>query len=136
MESTANSPESVAHAFLRAINRQDLSALVALMTPGHRFVDSLGNVMEGREKLREGWAAYFRMVPDYAVAIEETYPSERAVVLIGLAQGTFTRSSTLHPENRWQTPVAVRALIEDGLVAEWRVYADNEPIRKVMATGK
>ena len=136
MEPTANSPESVAHAFLRAINRQDVDALVTLMTPGHRFVDSLGNVVEGPEKLREGWKAYFRMVPDYAVAIEETYPSERAVVMLGVAQGTFTRNGTLHPENRWQTPVAVRALIEDGLVAEWRVYADNEPIRKVMATGK
>src|SRR3974390_2360422 len=135
MELTANSPESVAHAFLRAINRQDVDALVALMSPEHRFVDSLGQVVEGKEKLREGWAAYFRMVPDYAVAIEETYPSERAVVLLGIAQGTFTRNGALHPENRWQTPVALRALVEDGLVAEWRVYADNEPIRKVMATG-
>jgi hypothetical protein len=106
------------------------------MSQGHRFVDSLGNVTEGREKLREGWAAYFHMVPDYAVAIEETYPSECAVVLLGVAQGTFTRNGALHPENRWQTPVAVRALVEDGKVAEWRVYADNEPIRKVMATGR
>ncbi len=136
MELTASSPESVAHAFLRAINRQDVDALVALMSPAHRLVDSLGNVVEDREKLREGWAAYFRMVPDYAVAIEETYPSGPVVVMLGVAQGTFTRNGTLHPENRWQTPVAVRALVEDGLVAEWRVYADNEPIRKVIATGK
>jgi ketosteroid isomerase-like protein len=136
MEPTANSPEAVAHAFLRAINRQQVDALVALMSPSHRLVDSLGNVVEGREKLREGWAAYFRAVPDYAVAIEETYPSERAVVMLGVAQGTFTRGGALHPENRWQTPVAVRALVEDGLVTEWRVYADNEPIRKVMAAGK
>src|SRR6266568_6987489 len=135
MELTASSPESVAHAFLRAINRQDVDALVALMSPAHRLVDSLGNVVEDREKLREGWAAYFRMVPDYAVAIEETYPSGPVVVMLGVAQGTFTRNGTLHPENRWQTPVAVRALVEDGLVAEWRVYADNEPIRKVIATG-
>jgi len=136
MEPTSNSPESVAHAFLRAINRQDADALIALMSPSHRFIDSLGNLVEGREKLREGWNAYFRMVPDYAVAIEETYPSGPVVVMLGVAQGTFTRNGTLHPENRWQTPVAVRALVEDGLVAEWRVYADNEPIRKVMATGK
>jgi ketosteroid isomerase-like protein len=136
MEPTASSPESVAHAFLRAINRQDVNALVALMAPEHRFVDSLGKVLEGKEKLREGWTAYFRMVPDYAVAVEETYPSEGAVVLLGVAQGTYSRNGTLHPENRWQTPVAVRALIEDGFVVEWRVYADNEPIRKIMATGK
>ena len=136
MEPTANSPESVAHAFLRAINRQDVDALVTLMTPGHRFVDSLGNVVEGPDRLREAWMAYFRMVPDYALAIEETYPSERAVVMLGVAQGTFTRDGALHPENRWQTPVAVRALVEDGLIAEWRVYADNEPMRKVMASGR
>jgi len=136
MEPTANSPESVAHAFLRAINRQDVDALVALMSPEHRFVDSLGKVVEGREKLREGWTAYFRMVPDYAVAVEETYPSEGGVVLLGVAQGTYTRNGTLHPENRWETPVAVRALVEDGLVVEWRVYADNEPIRRIIATNR
>ena len=34
--------ESVAHAFVRAINRQDADALAALMTPEPRFIDSLG----------------------------------------------------------------------------------------------
>jgi ketosteroid isomerase-like protein len=136
MESTANSPESVAHAFVRAINRQDVDALLALMSSSHRLVDALGNVVEGRGKLREGWKAYFRMVPDYAVAIEETYASDPVVIMLGIAQGTLDRNGTLHPENRWQTPVALRALVEDGLVAEWRIYADNEPIRKLMAAGK
>jgi len=136
MEPTANSPESIAHAFLRAINRQDVNALVALMAPDHRFVDSLGKMVEGSERLREAWTAYFRMIPDYTVAIEETYPSEGAVVLLGVAQGTYTRNGALLAENRWQTPVAVRAQIEDGLIVEWRVYADNEPIRRILATGK
>ena len=76
------------------------------------------------------------MVPDYAVAIEESYPSGPVVVMLGVAQGTFTRNGVLYPENRWKTPVAIRALIEDNLVSEWRVYADNDPIRKIMATGK
>jgi hypothetical protein len=40
--------------------------------------------------------------------------------------------TSLNPENEWKTPAAFRVLIEDGLVAEWRVYADNEPIREVM----
>ena len=136
MEATANVPESVAHAFLRAINRQNVDELVGLMSPGHRFVDSLGNITEGRDKMRTAWTAYFRMVPDYAVAIEETYPGEGAIVLLGVAQGTFTRDGALNPEDRWQTPVAVRALVEDGFVTEWRVYADNEPIRKLMAAAK
>jgi ketosteroid isomerase-like protein len=71
MESIGHSAESIAQAFLRAINRQDVARLAELMAPTHRFIDSLGNTVEGREKMREGWAAYFRMVPDYSVAIEE-----------------------------------------------------------------
>lgn len=136
MESIGTSAESVAQAFVRAINRQDAEQVAALMSPAHRFIDSLGKVFEGHEKMREGWAAYFRMVPDYSVAIEEFYPSDPVVVMLGVAQGTYSRDGKLHPENRWQTPVAIRALVEDGLVAEWRVYADNEPIRQVMASGK
>ena len=65
MESIGNSAESIAQAFIRAINRQDAERLAALMSPTHRFIDSLSKVIEGRDKMREGWAAYFRMVPDY-----------------------------------------------------------------------
>jgi hypothetical protein len=56
--------------------------------------------------------------------------------MLGMASGTFTRDGKLNPENHWQTPIAIRASIDDGLVAEWRVYADNDPIRKLMAAGK
>ena len=125
--------ESVAHAFVRAINRQDVDALAELMTAEHKFIDSMGNTAEGREKLRAGWTAYFRMVPDYTVAIEETFSDGQVVAMLGLAQGTFTADGQLKPENHWTTPTAFRAFIEDGKVAEWRVYCDNEPMRQRMA---
>jgi ketosteroid isomerase-like protein len=134
VESIGTSAESIAHAFVRAINRQDAEQVAALMSPTHRFIDSLGNLVEGRDKMRENWAAYFRMVPDYTVAIEEIYPSDPVVIMIGVAQGTYSRDGKLNPKNRWQTPVAIRALVEEGLVAEWRVYADNEPMRKLIAS--
>lgn len=132
MESVGHSPETVAQAFIRAVNRQDIDRLAELMSPAHRFIDSLGNIVEGRGEMRESWAAYFRMVPDYAVAIEEYYPADPVVILLGVASGTYSANGPLRLENHWQTPIAIRALIEDGLVSEWRVYADNEPIRKVM----
>ena len=125
--------ESVAHAFIRAINRQNVDALAELMTPEHRFIDSLGNSLEGREKMRAGWAAYFRMVPDYTVAIEETFCDGPVVAMLGMAQGTYAPQGEMKPENHWTTPTAFRAFIEDGKVAEWRVYCDNEPIRQRMA---
>ena len=143
--------ECMARAFVAAINRQDVEGLAELMTEGHRFVDSLDNVMEGRETMRAAWAGYFRMVPDYTVDVEEVYCAARnleagpstalrfaqndssfVVVMLGVARGTYAPDGELKAENRWETPVALRALIVDGLVAEWRVYADNEPIRRLM----
>jgi ketosteroid isomerase-like protein len=127
------SAESVAQAFIEAINRHDVAALANLMSGEHRFIDSLGNVVEGRDKMRAGWTAYFRMVPDYSIAIRESHGNGSVVVLLGYAQGTYTADGQLRNENRWKTPAAFRAQVEDGKVAEWRVYADNDPIRKLMA---
>jgi ketosteroid isomerase-like protein len=132
----SGSAADVAMAFADAIGRRDVAALAELMTAEHRFIDSLGNVVEGRDKMRAGWAGYFRMVPDYTIAIDETYGSGAVAVMVGSAQGTYSADSELHETNRWQTPAVFRAVIEDGKVAEWRVYADNEPIRKLMAARK
>jgi len=127
------SPESAAHAFVNAINRHDLAALLALMSPSHCMIDALGNRLEGRENLRSAWVGYFRMVPDYEVTIEETISSGPAVVMLSMARGTYTRDGQLRPEDRWRTPLAVRARVKDGLLEEWRIYADNEPMRRLMA---
>ena len=123
---------SVAQAFVRAINRHQVDDLAALMTEEHRFIDSLGNTVQGRQKMQAGWAAYFLMVPDYSIAVEETYSDGPMVVMLGVAEGTYAPDGKLTPENRWKIPAAFRALVEHGKVAEWRVYADNEPIRERM----
>ena len=127
-----NPAETVAQAFVRAINRQDVDGLVALMAADFRFVDSLGNAVKGREEMRVGWAAYFRMVPDYSIAVEESFFDGAVVLMLGVAEGTYAPDGVLKAENHWKTPAAIRAQVEDGLVAEWRVYADNEPIRERM----
>jgi hypothetical protein len=35
-------------------------------------------------------------------------------------------------ENHWNAPAAWRAVVRDGLIAEWQVYADNQSARKIM----
>ena len=85
--------------------------------------------------MRDGWAAYFRMVPDYTVAVDETFSDGPVVIMLGVARGTYAKDGQVRPENAWQTPAAWRARIQDKKVAEWRVYADNEPIRQLMAKG-
>jgi len=103
------------------------------MSEEHRFIDSLGNLTEGREKMRTGWEMYFKMVPDYTVAIDETLCDGPVVVMLGTGQGTYSPDGKLKAENKWTTPVALRAFIEAQKVAEWRVYCDNEPIRQRVA---
>lgn len=130
-------PEAVALAFVSAINQHDVEELARLMTSEHRFIDSLGTVIHGKDKMRAGWTGYFRIVPDYTVFVNETFSEGQIVVMFGLARGTYSEDGqTLLPKNVWQTPIALRAQIEEGNVAEWRVYADNEPIRRLMNQSK
>jgi len=102
------------------------------MTPDHVFIDSLGTKVAGREQMRQGWQSYLKMVPDYTIAVQETFINESVVVMLGRAGGTYAPGGPLLPENRWQTPVALRAVVRGSLIAEWRVYADNEPMRRLM----
>ena len=119
--------------FVAHINSHDVDAIAALLAPDHRFIDSLGGEARGREALREGWRQYFRMVPDYRIDVERVLEDGPHVVLLGVARGTYSVDGTLQGKNAWSTPAALRALIHNGLVAEWQVYADNDPIRQRMA---
>jgi uncharacterized protein (TIGR02246 family) len=122
----------VARAFVDAINHQSAEAIAAIMTDDHVFVDSLGTRVEGKQRMKAGWEGYFRMVPDYSIEIAETFVDGAVVVMLGSAQGTYSADDVLRPENRWSTPASWRALIRGSQVAEWRIYADNEPIRQIM----
>lgn len=128
---TQMEPRETARAFVNAINAHDPAAIVALATSDHRFLDSLGNSIAA-DALRGAWEGYFRMVPDYRIEVREWVTDGELVVALGTASGTFTKDGTLHADNAWHTPAAWRAVIREGKVAEWQVYADNEPIRALM----
>lgn len=121
-----------ARRLVEQINAHDVEALAALLTADHRFVDSLGVVVCGRDTLREGWRQYFRLVPDYHIEVRRVLCEGGHVVLLGEARGTYSSDGALKAQNAWNTPAAFHALIEDGGVARWQVYADNEPIRRCM----
>ena len=125
-------PLDVVRTFVDRINARDVDGLATLMTDDHRFVDSLGTVIAGRDSMRAGWAAYFAMVPDYTLEPAEWFADGDVVLLVGTADGTYSPDGVGGPDRRWQTPVACRAVVRDDRVAEWQVYADNEPMRAQM----
>ena len=122
----------VAHAFVKAINAGDPDAIAKLLSEDHVFVDSGGRMVRGRDAMREAWVGYLAMVPDYTLRVEQTLSSRSLVVLLGTAEGTISEGKKLDPDNHWETPGAWKAVIRRGKVAEWRVYADNTPIREII----
>jgi len=127
-----NRPVGVVLAFLDAINARDVDKLCALMTVDHVFVDGLGNRVQGKESMRKGWSGYFQWFPDYRVSHEEIFSQGDVVAAFGSAEGTYAPKGNLSKDNHWIAPAAWKAVVKDGLVKEWRVYADNQPARKVM----
>ena len=119
--------------FVEKINSQNVDGLCSLMSEGHRFIDGLGSIMQGREAMRKAWTGYFQLVPDYRISLEEIFETGNVIAAFGTAEGTYSPDGQLLEENRWQVPAAWRAEVREDLVTEWRVYADNEPIRQLMA---
>ena len=127
-----NSAVDVALGFVDRINRHDLSGLVALMTEDHCFVDGLGQEMRGREEMEKGWLGYFAWFPDYSIKVDDVMSNGNVVAMFGSAQGTYAGKGSLLAEAHWEIPAAWKAVLRNDRVSEWRVYADNEPVWKVM----
>jgi ketosteroid isomerase-like protein len=123
----------VALEFVDSINSHNLTEIANLTTEDFLFVDGLGQEVRGAREMEKGWKAYFSWFPDYSIQVEDAFSAGSATAgVFGFAQGTFAVEGQLLPENRWKIPAAWKARVRDGRVAEWRVYADNEPVWKVM----
>ena len=122
--------------FLRCINHHDADQLAGMMTEDHLFVDPLGRKVQGREAMREAWRNYYMMCPDYWVVHELVLADGNTVAVFGEAGGTIADGSELPEANRWRIPAAWRAVTETGLIREWRVFADNQPVYRIIAAMK
>ena len=130
------SPAETVLNFINCINQRDADKLAELMTEDHVFIDSLGQMVRGREKMRAGWRGYYAFCPDYWVSHEKILSDGNVVAVFGAAGGTIAANGELPPENQWHIPAAWLAIVENGLVKEWRVYADNKPVYDIMARSK
>src|SRR5262245_41120992 len=127
-----NNPIDIVLRFEQLINSRNAAAICGLMTTEGVFIDSLGNRIEGQAKLQAAWQGYFKMVPDYSISLCVIFADVNAVAVFGSAQGTFSKDGQLSKDNFWKMPASWRAVVKDGKIAIWQVYADNEPIRVIM----
>ena len=112
--------------FVAAINNHDVDALAALMAADHVFIDSRGNRVQGVTSMVSGWSSYFKMCPDYWIRTDCVMTEGNAALAAGEAGGSIDGIV-------WRTPAAWKAVVCEGKVAEWRVFADIKPVYEILA---
>jgi ketosteroid isomerase-like protein len=115
--------------FVTAINTHDLDVLAVLMANDHTFIDSLGNRVQGAASMQVAWRGYFSFCPDYWIRIDELMAEGTIALAVGEAGGTIDGTV-------WRTPAAWKAVVGDGKVLEWRVFADNKVVYEILARRK
>ena len=76
--------------------------------------------------MEAGRRGYFAMCPDYWIRVDNLMTDEGTVLAAGEAGGTIDGDA-------WRTPAAWKAVIHDGKVLEWHVFADNKPVYEILA---
>lgn len=113
-------PTSVVERFNESIGRRDLAGLARLMTDDHRFVDTGASTIAGKPGCLDAWRGFFAMFPDYRNVFTSVTVREDVVLVVGY-------SECAEPE--LSGPAIWTAVVRDGAVAEWRVYADTPDVR-------
>jgi len=99
--------------FEQLINTQKPDAVCSLLTDDSVFIDSLGNKIQGLDRLCSAWQGYFKMVPDYTISHAKIFASGETVAMFGMAQGTFAKDGVIRKENFWKTPAAWKAVVRN-----------------------
>ncbi len=114
-------PKSVVLRFNECINNRDLQGISNLMTVDHIFIDSDDNVHKGKDLMVKGWKDFFTQFPDYRNHFATVESRENDVFVTGHSTCSF---------QPLDGPALWTAKVEDGLVAEWRVYHDTNENRE------
>lgn len=122
--------------FVNAINNIDIDRINRLMSENHLFIDSQDNRMNGKEKMKQAWIAYFAMFPDYKIEINEIFEKDSLICIIGYASGTYNGIQDENNTNYWRIPAAWTAIITDNQIKQWQVYADNIIVAEILKRNK
>ena len=123
------------HSFINAINEHNVDRICSLMAEDHKFIDSQGNEVVGREKMRAGWIGYFQLFPDYRIEVTEIYVHDNKVGAFGFASGTF-QGLKEKKENYWRLPASWKAIVKDDTIQLWQVFADSKIPYDIINKGK
>ena len=117
---SASNVDEVALEFVRYINNQNWKSLIEMMTEDFTFIGpEEGDVVEGRDKMGQGFREYFEEYPEYRIHVSKVTLSGDAVAFVGQTTG-----SHVPPEIEARETVIFVATVRDGSVSEWRIFSD------------
>jgi ketosteroid isomerase-like protein len=117
--------KKVFYEFVSAINEHNVDKIYALMSDNHKFIDSYGNEVSGREQMKAGWTSYFNLFPDYEIEIIDLFVENDTIGAFGFASGGYKNKGTNTSENSFHIPAAWRVIIDRDKIKLWQVYADT-----------
>ncbi len=115
--------------FIEAINAHDVALLADLMSENHTFVDASGTQRSGRDTVTSGWRAYHNMFPDYRLHVDSIIQDGPVFAIFGTTSATY-RGHVLGGPTAW------KAVVEQGRVKVWQVYADYTETWRVLKAPK
>nr|HMQ81184.1 nuclear transport factor 2 family protein [Ignavibacteria bacterium] len=118
--------------YIKLINEHDITGLLAMTSGDAVFIDSMGIDTKGVTNMRKAWDVLLTFFPDYTVIVKDIISKNGMVAVFGTAKGTLATDGKILAENKFEIPASWTATVENGKITKWRVYADNQPVRKLI----
>ena len=118
------SNQAVFENFVLQINDHNVDGIIALISDDHVFTDAQGIHFEGKDNLKAGWTAYFKMFPDYKITILNSMENATVFLASGTAEGTYGGTKSVSGDNYFIIPSAWRAEVDIAKVKSGQIY-DN-----------
>jgi hypothetical protein len=122
--------------FVEAINNADIGELENLMSDDHVFVDAGDGRYQGKENMKQGWIAYFKMFPDYRIEIVDITEGDSIIGIFGYASGTYKGLRNEMNSNYFRTPASWKAIAKDGKIKHWQVYCESKRTDEIVERNK
>ena len=122
----------VVRRYIKLINEHDITGLMAMTSGDAVFIDSMGIDTRGVTDMQNAWDVLLTFFPDYTVIVKDIISKNGMVAVFGTAKGTLATDGKILAENKFEIPASWTATVVNGKITKWRVYADNQPVRKLI----
>lgn len=118
--------------YIKRINEHNLTGMLEITADDAAFVDSMGINTTGKTDMQKAWDLFLTFFPDYTIQVKDIISKNGMVAVFGTAKGTVATGGRILDENKFEIPASWTATVREGKISKWRVYADNEPVRKLL----